>query len=398
MWYIIIAFIAAIYLLLNYVFSTGFVEVYIIRPIMWIMLALITFLIAREEGQNIIIFKKIRKWTLGKTPIHAGLMLGGFYIAILIIVGILFGFGKSPYSFTLTGISVNIFFIISFLLGSELSRSYLLKKFTNSRKYTTISLVVITILFLIISIKSEKFSLLLFNNPVESLEFIGSILIVTLAIQLLATYLCYLGGATASISFLGTIMVFEYFSPILPNPHWTILGLVGTITPALGFIILQESINPFIERKKTKRRKSQSSGHGWTIVAIFTVILVFFSYGFLGVTPKVIYSGSMQPTYEIGDLVITDEIDSSQIKTGDVIMFVRNNITVMHRVEEIFQDENGVNMFIVKGDANDDPDPIPVQSYQILGKAIYNIPKIGWIQIFIRDLFRAILSPIKNIG
>ena len=93
MWYLILGIIAAIYLFINvYLVGGGVFEVYVLRPMLWLILAIITFIIAYSEGLNILKFKKIRKWTMGKTPIHAGLLLGGFQVALLIIVGVLFGF------------------------------------------------------------------------------------------------------------------------------------------------------------------------------------------------------------------------------------------------------------------------------------------------------------------
>ena len=96
MWYIILAVITAIYLILNFLMtSTGTLQSYIIRPLLWIILAIITIVVSREEGLNILKFKKVRKWYLGKTPIQAGLLLGGFQVSLLIIVGLLTKFGRS---------------------------------------------------------------------------------------------------------------------------------------------------------------------------------------------------------------------------------------------------------------------------------------------------------------
>ena len=72
MWYIILSLIAAIYVMINLVIPgnfSGFIGAYVIRPSLWISLAIIVFLIAKQEGLNIWRFKKIRKWEIGKTPL-----------------------------------------------------------------------------------------------------------------------------------------------------------------------------------------------------------------------------------------------------------------------------------------------------------------------------------------
>ena len=93
-----------------------------------------------------------------------------------------------------------------------------------------------------------EFSVLTFSNPVLALEFIGKTLITSLSINLLATYLSYLGGASASIGYIGILTAFEWFSPILPDPHWTVAALVGTIAPAVGFILIQDSLESSKEK------------------------------------------------------------------------------------------------------------------------------------------------------
>lgn len=394
MWYLILTLLIGIYILIHQFLPGDLTGTYIIQPIIWITLAIITLIIANQEGANIIKFKKVRRWYLGKTPAHAGLMLGGFQVSLLIFAGILFGFGNSPYSQSTTGIARNAFFVITLLLGTEISRAYLIKKGSKIKKYTTLTIVLTTFLFLVISITPQNFSKLLFTNPEQSLKFLGATLITALAINLLASYLSYLGGAMASIPYMGTIMAFEWFSPLLPNPHWTILALIGTIGPAIGFIVVQNAIEPFVEIRKHKtHRRKQNSRQGWTIIAIFGLIMIFFSYGYLGVTPTVVYSGSMQPEYRVGDMVLLDDISVENIEEGDVIQFVRYNMTIMHRVIEIQQNDDGEKIFIVKGDANDDPDSEPVTAPQIKGKAVFNVPKIGWLQIYVKETINNFRTP-----
>jgi signal peptidase len=395
MWYIILGLLGLIYFTINYILSGGLIESYIVRPALWIILAVLTFIIAKNEGINFIKFKRIRRWTFGKSPIHAGLLLGGFQVALLIIIGIFFTFGKSPYSFSIITIITNLFFVCSLLVGTEFSRAYLIKKATkNQRKNQTLSIIIITIIFMIILTAPSKFSNIDLNNPAKTLEFLGGTLIVALAVNLLATYLSYLGGATASMSYMGVLLAFEWFSPILPNPNWTILALIGTIAPALGFIVLQGSIEPFIEKRKRFKHKKQRAGHGWTLIAVFSLIFIFFSYGYLGVEPTVIYSGSMRPALDVGDIVLIDKVEVSSIEVGDIIQYVsEEKVLILHRVEEKYQDEKGQWFFITKGDANEKSDLDPVMLQNVKGKAVFTLPKLGWVQIYVKEFFRSITAP-----
>jgi len=395
MWYIILGLITAIYIYLNYLIpSSGLFETYVIRPLLWIFLAITSYIIAKYEGLNIIKFKKIRRWDIGKNPLQAALLIAGFQISLLIIFGLFIGFGKSPYSFTTTSILINIFFVTSMVLGIEISRAYLIKKGTSGRKNITLALALVTILFMLIHISPDKILTLNLNDNLAVVKFIGETLIPLLAMSLFASYLAYLGGALPAIGYMGLLEAFEWFSPVLPDLDWALTALIGTIAPAVGFIIIQNSIQ-LSQEPSTKRirRKKTDPALSWTAVSVICVFIVFFSTGFFGVQPTVIYSGSMQPDIDIGDIVIISEVPTEQIKEGDIIQFKTSNssIPIIHRVYEI-QEEDNVKLYITKGDANDEPDSNPVYKEQIMGKAVFNIPKIGWIPITIRNIIRETIS------
>ena len=397
MWYIILLVLIIVYYAQQILPTYGWVGSFIFQPILFISLGIITLLVARSQGKNILSFKRIRRWYFGNSPTQAALLIGGFQVAMLVILGLFVGFGKNPNSFKPTAIMLNLLFVATFLFGIELTRSYFLNATTIPKKKFTTYLLLITILYIfILEMNPGDFSFFLFRNAPESLEFLGSTFITALAINLLASYLGRLGGATASIGYLGMLMAFEWFSPVLPKTHWTLLALINTIAPAIGFIILEDSLKTPRERRMQQRKDKQSSGASWTMVAIFGLFIVFFSFGFLGFTPTVIYSGSMSPTYEVGDIVLIDkDIDKSTLEVGDIVQYVAydNHTLIIHRIVNTTQVMEET-QFITKGDANDDPDFKPIPKGRIQGKPVYNIPKLGWIQIAIKTVFRTFSIPV----
>jgi signal peptidase len=396
MWYIILSLLAAIYVIINLVIPdifTGFIGAYIIRPLLWISLAILVFFIARQEGLNIWRFKKIRRWEIGKTPLHAALLIGGFQVSLLIIAGLILGFGESPYSHTLSSILINIFYVGTMLFGIELSRAYLIKKGGSTRRNLTLTLGLVTILFMLISIPLTKFTLLDTSDPAGVSKFLGETIIPLLAMSLFASYLAYLGGALPAIGYMGVLQAFEWFSPVLPDLDWALVALIGTIGPAIGFIIIQNSIQltqPGARRTR-KRTKIKDPALAWTGVAIVSLLLVFFSFGYLGVQPTVIYSGSMRPALDVGDVVIISEVPIDDIQEGDIIQYrvANTTIPVVHRVYGI-SGEGDAKVFITKGDDNDNPDTDPILAENVMGKVVFNLPKIGWIPIAIKSLINKI--------
>ena len=390
MWYIILSLIAAIYILFNILLPSFFsspIGAYVIKPIIWISFAILVVLIANKEGLNIWKFKAIRRWRLGKSPAHAALLIGGFQVSLLIIAGLFVGFGNSPYSHTPLGVITNIIFIGSALLGLELSRAYLIKKGTLTMRNVTFILGLTTVLFMFVNIQLIDITTLSFNEPAAIAQFVGVTVIPLLAMSLLASYFAYLGGALAAISYIGVLQAFEWFSPVLPDLNWALIALIGTIGPAIGFLIVQSSIQITreISFKGKRRKKTKDPALSWIAVAIVSVLLVFFSFGFLGVQPTVIYSGSMQPTMDVGDIIIVTEVPIDSIEAGDIIQYRTASANVIHRVYEVYEEGNA-KLFTTKGDANTNPDDTPILPEQIMGKAAFTIPKIGWIPIIIKSL------------
>ena len=99
-----------------------------------------------------------------------------------------------------------------------------------------------------------------------------------------------------------------------------------------------------------------------------------------------VVSGSMEPTFERGDLIFIKGVDSpDEIKQGDIIVFQleHESETKVHRVIEIINNDSQV-QFRTKGDANTSPDPRLVNFEEVKGKVIFWLPKLGYISLWIR--------------
>lgn len=96
----------------------------------------------------------------------------------------------------------------------------------------------------------------------------------------------------------------------------------------------------------------------------------FFNYRMFTVV-----SQSMTPKYDIGDVLISKEVEPSKIKEGDVISYLGAsgdfaNKVITHRVVAIEKSEDGKLYFRAKGDANIIEDPIVSQD-QLYGVVVY---------------------------
>lgn len=97
---------------------------------------------------------------------------------------------------------------------------------------------------------------------------------------------------------------------------------------------------------------------------------------FLGFRIFSVATGSMEPEYAVGDILIAREKDPSTIVVGDNIVYLgavadyRGKI-ITHNVIEVEQNEEGEYLFHTKGFANNIEDPV-VHEDQLYGVIFYN--------------------------
>ena len=100
-----------------------------------------------------------------------------------------------------------------------------------------------------------------------------------------------------------------------------------------------------------------------------------------GLRPLVVKSGSMEPTIPTGGMVLVRTIPASDIGVGDVVAVERPDHTrVTHRVLEVVH-RGATAELTLKGDANEDPDPIPVTVAEA-GELVMSVPSIGRVSAF----------------
>lgn len=104
---------------------------------------------------------------------------------------------------------------------------------------------------------------------------------------------------------------------------------------------------------------------------------------FLGFRIFNVATGSMEPEYAVGDILISREREPSQIKVGDNIVYLGDKggyegKIITHNVIQIEQNEQGEYLFHTKGRANTVEDPIVHQS-QLYGVIVQNNIVLAWL-------------------
>jgi signal peptidase len=130
-----------------------------------------------------------------------------------------------------------------------------------------------------------------------------------------------------------------------------------------------------------------------TIALLFLVVLGFY-YGAQAALRTeypalAVASGSMLPTLNIGDLIIVQKIDPSQIHvdpnglTGDILVYKRRGELIVHRAVKI-ELRGNVYYITTRGD-NSEVDDTPWPSTDLVGKVIARIPYAGNLPLFLHS-------------
>ncbi|MGL4606620.1 MAG: signal peptidase I [Eubacteriaceae bacterium] len=125
--------------------------------------------------------------------------------------------------------------------------------------------------------------------------------------------------------------------------------------------------------------KTVSNIISWVVIGLLLIGIAGFALPqIFGVKLFSILSGSMKPTYQVGDLIYTVPTDFKDIKVGDTITYVINEAgtVVTHRVIE---KNEGEQTFRTQGDANNSPDGNGVEYKNVVGVVEFSIPQLGRI-------------------
>lgn len=101
-------------------------------------------------------------------------------------------------------------------------------------------------------------------------------------------------------------------------------------------------------------------------------------------------TGSMEPKYMVGDILISKEINPNDIQVGDDIVY-RGEVgsfkekIVTHQVVSI-REENGEKKITTKGIANTEEDP-EIDASRVYGKVIYKVKTLSFIGQIIKNIY-----------
>jgi len=113
----------------------------------------------------------------------------------------------------------------------------------------------------------------------------------------------------------------------------------------------------------------------------------------LGITKEQFLKFSFKDGFDKGDIIIVRGMKNEGYKIGNVIIFSvsTQKTPIIHRIVKIEETSDG-KIYSTKGDHNLGQLDVEkkILSSQIIGKAVFIIPKLGWAKLAFVELFRAI--------
>lgn len=110
-----------------------------------------------------------------------------------------------------------------------------------------------------------------------------------------------------------------------------------------------------------------------------------------GVRMFAVATGSMVPVYDVGDILISKEVEPQELEVGDDIVYMGqkgtfNGKVVTHRIISIEQQEDGKYKIITQGVANNTSDP-EIDESQVYGKIIYDVRSLSLLSKMTRNIY-----------
>jgi signal peptidase I len=136
---------------------------------------------------------------------------------------------------------------------------------------------------------------------------------------------------------------------------------------------------------------------GWGLLGCLLLIVIFVMWGNKnGWEFDAVLSGSMEPVFNVGGLVVIQPVDVQTLEIGDAISFKLAGVEtpICHRIIDI-QTKDGIKYFQTRGDANEEADQNLVPLSSVNGKAIFHIPFVGHLAEF-KNLGAAKISLLGN--
>lgn len=304
--------------------------------------------------------------------------MGAVCLVLYYMTGLHFGFYKSSTPLSVRSFFRNILPIAAIIVAIEFIRYVFL---AQNAKF-------MGILSYIMGVLSELlvFSTLASLTSLSRLmDAIGLYLLPAVTANLLYNFLAKRYGFLPSIAYRLLTTLYSYILPITPQTPDVLFSFAKLLIPLAIYVFIGTLYTKGKRYEKPKSRIAAWSSMGLAVLFMISIVLLIsgeFRYRTL-----VIATESMTGAIDKGDAIVYEEFDKQFIQEQDVIVFISNDVPIVHRVVYI-ENINGVTRYYTKGDANENWDTGYITNADIEGIVLFKIPYIGHASLLLREAFK----------
>lgn len=301
-----------------------------------------------------------------------------FYFVFIYVAGLFTGFAKTIYTFNFNNFIYNIIPTIIYIILMECIRTIYINKSNNNK-----IIIILSCIIFILYDSFSKYYLYDFKVSDELYEYIGLIVLTSIARNIFLTILCSKSNVINCVIYRIITEIYIFLVPIVPNFGPYINSVLEIALPLIiGLILIRPPIRILTSPKKSKYSRTLS-----VVITAILLLIVLLNSGFIKYQMFVIGSNSMNTYIYRGDVIIarrTNNKEIKNIKKGEILVFRYNNKIISHRVYKIIKRDNKL-YFKTKGDNNDQVDDNIVKEKDIIGTVSFRIKYIGLPSIWLRE-------------
>ncbi len=301
-----------------------------------------------------------------------------FYFVFIYVAGLFTGFAKTIYTFNFNNFIYNIIPTIIYIILMECIRMIYINKSNNNK-----IIIILSCIIFILYDSFSKYYLYDFKVSDELYEYIGLIVLTSIARNIFLTILCSKSNVINCVIYRIITEIYIFLVPIVPSFGPYINSVLEIALPLIiGLILIRPPIRILASPKKSKYSRTLS-----VVITAILLLIVLLNSGFIKYQMFVIGSNSMNTYIYRGDVIIarrTNNKEIKNIKKGEILVFRYNNKIISHRVYKIIKRDNKL-YFKTKGDNNDQVDDNIVKEKDIIGTVSFRIKYIGLPSIWLRE-------------
>lgn len=304
-------------------------------------------------------------------------VFGVLFVALTELTGAFLGFYKNPYFVNAKTLLTAVLPISLLIVGSELVRARLV---TQKSHVASVAAFVACVAAEVLAFGSLS-GLTTLNR---FMDLLGMTLLPAVTGGVLYHYVAKRYGAAPNIVYRVLTTLYIYFIPNTTALSEALVACAKILLP-IGILVLLIALYEK-QQKSPRGRGSKLISHIVTLVLLLvtvaTAMLVSCQFRFGAL---VIATDSMTGEINKGDMIIYERYDGEPLAVGEVIVFQRNSIKVVHRVIEVNCVE-GEYRYVTKGDANDVQDAGYVTEKDIVGKTDVKLAGIGFPALWLNEI------------